>query len=94
MRDYNLLKPQIYQILIESHVGEEVIYRLHLESLYFMLFYFRNQFDDNNLQQTYDLIIEINSSPYIRLAKKYVNENMDEKRRFDELLFLASDFTP
>lgn len=94
IKDYNLIKPQIHQMLIETHAGEDVIYRLHLESLYFMLNYLRSQFDDNNLQHTYDLITEINSLPYIKLAKKYVNDDMDEKRRFDELMFLASDFTP
>ena len=91
---YNLIKPQIHQMLIDVHAGEEVIYRLHLESLYFMLAYLRSHFDDKNLQQTYDLITEINSLPYIQLAKKYVNDDMDEKRQFDELMFLASDFTP
>ena len=94
IKDYNLIKPQIHQMLMESQAGETVINRLHLESLYFMLFYLRNQFDDNNIQHTYDLINEINSLPYIQLAKKYVNEDMDENMRFDELMFLASDFTP
>ena len=56
-------------MLIETHAGEDVIYRLHLESLYFMLNYLRSQFDDNNLQHTYDLITGINNLPYIQLAK-------------------------
>ena len=70
----------------------ERIIILQIKNRYLVLFKFK--FNDNNLQQTYDLINEINNLPYIQLAKKYVNDDMDKKRRFDELMFLASDFTP
>ena len=90
INDYEKVKPLIHEMLLEAKAGEEVFYRLHLESLYFMRGYLISQFDDKNLSHTYDEIEGINSLSFIKLAKRYVNELMDEKRRFEELMFLSS----
>lgn len=94
MKDYNQTKPLIYQMLISNHAGEEVVYRLHLESLYYMRAYLVERLDENNIEKTFSQINEISHMEFVQLAKNYVNNEMNDRYQFDELMFLASEFTP
>lgn len=93
-KDYNQIKPVMHQMLKKANCSEDVVYRLHLESLYFMLSYLKANFDENNLTKTYELIKTMSLYPCIQLAKRYVNTELSEKKRFEELVFLAGDYTP
>ena len=93
-KDYNQIKPVMHQMLKTANCSEDVVYRLHLESLYFMLSYLKANFNETDLKKTYELINTMSLYPCIQLAKRYVNTELSEEKRFEELVFLAGDYTP
>lgn len=94
MKDYEITKPLIHKKLKDENSDFEVLYRLHLESLYFMVAYLNARINEIDLNEAYELIEQVNSFDFIQLAKYFVNNELEEEKKYDELVFLSSNFTP
>lgn len=93
LKDYDIVKPRIDQFLRQNNVCSDVFYIFHLESLYFMRALLVSAYDKKN-SEDFDLLYEtINSMQFIRLAKDYMNNELDESKKYDDLMFLSSDFS-
>lgn len=93
MEDYNLIKPVIHNRLKEVGAGQESFYKLHLESLYFMLAFLKDNIKKLDIAESYNLIEWVNSLEFIRLAKDYINNELEEEKKWEGLNYLSSDFT-
>ena len=94
IEDSNKIKTTIHNRLLEVGATPEVFFRLHLESLYAMLSYLRGVIKNKDLDTAYQIIEWANSLDHIKLAKEYINNELDDGKKWEELIFLTSDYSP
>lgn len=94
MQDYQKTKPIIDDLLVKHGASINVRYRLHLETLYFLLVYIKSQMRYHSKDDLISLIKELSSFEHVVLAKKFINSELTDDIKYDELIFLASDYTP
>lgn len=90
--DYNVVKPLADRYMHEFRADFDCFYKMHLESLHFMLAHIvalYNKLSYEELLKRIDLYKEYD---FIVLAKDFMN-NCPSGIMYDELRFLASDYT-
>ena len=92
--DYKKTKPRIINILESFNCDESVMYRLHLESLYFLANYLIEKTDCKVTDSNCALIDQMNHLEYIMAAKSYFNCRAPKEKLYEELIFLSSNYTP
>ena len=94
IKDCSIIKPIICKKLKEADAGYETKYRFHLESLYAMFAYIKSESKNKDKEKIIKLIEWFNSLEYIKLAKDFMNNEVKDKNKWEELVFLSSDYTP
>lgn len=94
IKDYAKVKPIIHNMLIESNCSSNVMFRLHIESLYYAMIVLKSKINSMEYNDVLQLIDEVNSMEYIRLAKSFMNQSVINEEASEELRFLSSDYTP
>ncbi len=92
MDDYDIIKPIILQKLKETGASSEVLFRFNQESLYFAFNYLKSRIYKMEYNEAIELILDINERPFVKSAKEYVNKELGEEKKYEELIFLASDY--
>lgn len=94
MKDYSISKPIIDKMLIDVGASLHVRYRLHLETLYFHLVYIKSIMVSHKKEEVIKCIKSLSDYEHIKLAKTFINSELNDDNKNEELIFLASDYTP
>lgn len=93
--DYEIVKNDIFVFAEKYHINDDILFSIHLESIYLCKVLIDDMIRNNKpLEKIIQKIEDYEQYTYIQKAKDYFNSLGDDKRIYDELLFLASDYTP
>lgn len=92
-REYDIVKPTAYYLLLENECSEDTLFLCHLESIYFFKAIVESMVAENKER---DAVLEkirwLNHFEYIKASKEFFRKQPAEKI-WEELRFLSSDYS-
>ena len=92
--EYEFLKPKIIEQAEKNNVREEIKFKIHIETIYFMKAIIENLIDEK-IKEDYIIrqIKTYEEMNIVSLAKEYLKNNVKESELYEELKFLISSYT-